>query len=190
MNPSSGHPPLRTNAQRTGKIAGFLRRVSRKLLNLIQPALPQRVYMRLFIHWLRQRGVRVSGAPIYIAPTVFFDGTDLSLIVIGDKAVISSHVSLLTHDFSLARVRDAIEQRTIFPEVAIVRPIVIGDNCFIGRSSILMPGTELGANCLVGAGSVVRGKFPANSIIVGNPASVVGDSLKWGRTKLERAGLL
>jgi serine acetyltransferase len=36
-----------------------------------------------------------------------------------------------------------------------------------------LPNTTIGDNCIVGAGSIVRGQFPENSVIVGNPAKVV-----------------
>jgi serine acetyltransferase len=45
--------------------------------------------------------------------------------------------------------------------------VFIGDNCTI------LPNTTIGDNCIVGAGSVVRGKFPENSVIIGNPAKIV-----------------
>ena len=46
---------------------------------------------------------------------------------------------------------------------------------FIGRSAIVMPNTEIGDHVIVGAGSVVRGRVPPYSILVGNPATPVGD---------------
>lgn len=52
-------------------------------------------------------------------------------------------------------------------------PIEIGDDCFIGMNSIILKGTTLGNNVIVGAGSVVHGKFPDNVIIAGNPAKIV-----------------
>ena len=39
--------------------------------------------------------------------------------------------------------------------------------------SIILPGTEIGDNTIIGAGSVVKGKIPANVIIAGNPAKVI-----------------
>jgi serine acetyltransferase len=36
-----------------------------------------------------------------------------------------------------------------------------------------MLNTIIGDNCIVGAGSVVRGHFPENSVIIGNPAKIV-----------------
>lgn len=52
-------------------------------------------------------------------------------------------------------------------------PVVIGNNVWIGLNSIILKGTEIGDNCIVSAGSVVKGIFPPNSIITGNPAKVV-----------------
>ena len=51
--------------------------------------------------------------------------------------------------------------------------IVIGRDCFIGMNSIILKGTILGDNVIVGAGSVVNGHFPDNCIIAGNPAKIV-----------------
>lgn len=52
-------------------------------------------------------------------------------------------------------------------------PIEIGEDCFIGMNSIILKGTKLGNNVVVGAGSVVHGEFPDNCIIAGNPAKIV-----------------
>lgn len=45
-------------------------------------------------------------------------------------------------------------------------PIEIGENCWIGANTVILRGTKLGDNCVVGAGSVIKGEFPANSVIV------------------------
>ena len=52
-------------------------------------------------------------------------------------------------------------------------PIQIGDRCWIGSNSILLPGVTLGRNVVVGAGAVVTKSFPDNVIIAGNPAKVI-----------------
>ena len=56
------------------------------------------------------------------------------------------------------------------------RPIIIGDGCFIGSNSIILKGTNLGKNCVVGAGSVVSSSFPDNVIIAGNPATIIKEN--------------
>lgn len=53
------------------------------------------------------------------------------------------------------------------------RRSALAKNCFIGCNTILLKGTVLGDGCVVGAGVVVSGEFPANSVIAGNPASIL-----------------
>ena len=52
-------------------------------------------------------------------------------------------------------------------------PIIIGNNVWIGLNAIVLKGSTIGDNSVISAGSVVKGCFPANSIISGNPAKVV-----------------
>lgn len=54
-------------------------------------------------------------------------------------------------------------------------PLVIEDNVLIGTNSIIMPGVSfIGENSVISAGSVVTKKVPANTIVAGNPAKVLG----------------
>lgn len=142
-----------------------------------------RTYMKYYLKYLRARGMVIRGAPRYIAVKCWFDGTDYGLIELGHNVVISSNTRVLTHDYSatLALMALGVE---VGADVANIRPVAIGDNSFIGTGSILMPGCRIGKNVIVGAGSVVRGEVPDNSIILGNPATVVGDTLDWGRKQL------
>ena len=49
----------------------------------------------------------------------------------------------------------------------------VGERCFIGARSMIMPGIRVGDGSIVGAGSVVTRDVPPGSIVVGNPARVV-----------------
>ena len=49
----------------------------------------------------------------------------------------------------------------------------IGNNTFIGARALILPGVNIGDDCIVGAGSVVTKSVPNGSIIAGNPARVV-----------------
>lgn len=51
---------------------------------------------------------------------------------------------------------------------------VIGDNCYIGAGAKIIGDIKIGDNCQVGASAVVLKDMPANSIVVGIPARVVG----------------
>lgn len=51
--------------------------------------------------------------------------------------------------------------------------VLIGRNVFIGTGAVILKGTVLGDHCVVGAGAVVKGKFPGRTVIAGNPARAV-----------------
>lgn len=53
------------------------------------------------------------------------------------------------------------------------KPVVIGDNVWIGTHSIILPGVTIGRGSVIGAGSIVTRNVPANSIAVGNPAKII-----------------
>jgi acetyltransferase-like isoleucine patch superfamily enzyme len=53
-------------------------------------------------------------------------------------------------------------------------PIVIGDNCWLGVNTVILPGVRLGDDCIVGAGSVVTKSFEeCGCVIAGNPAKLI-----------------
>ena len=45
-------------------------------------------------------------------------------------------------------------------------PVEIGKNCWIGANTVILRGTKLGDDCVVGAGCVIKGEYPAGSVIV------------------------
>jgi len=51
-----------------------------------------------------------------------------------------------------------------------VRPVVIGDNVWIGGRSIIFPGVTIGNGSVISAGSVVLSEVPSGVIVAGNPA--------------------
>lgn len=54
------------------------------------------------------------------------------------------------------------------------RPVRIGRNSMTFANAVVMRGVSLGANCQVGAGSVVtKGEFPNGSVLAGAPARVI-----------------
>lgn len=60
------------------------------------------------------------------------------------------------------------------------RPIRIGDHVWIGCRSVILKGAEVANGCIVGAGSLVNGKFNrSSSVIAGNPARIVKENVSW-----------
>ncbi|MCI8483239.1 MAG: acyltransferase [Lachnospiraceae bacterium] len=45
------------------------------------------------------------------------------------------------------------------------KPIIIGENCWIGANTVILKGAEIGDRCVVGAGSVISGHYPSDSLI-------------------------
>ncbi len=91
---------------------------------------------------------------------------DVATVTIGDDVQIGPHVQLLTptHPVAAGPRRDKWEA---------ARPIVIGDNVWLGGGAIVLPGVTIGANTVVGAGAVVVRDLPPDVVAVGNPARVV-----------------
>ncbi len=53
------------------------------------------------------------------------------------------------------------------------RPIVIGNNVWIGAAATILPGVTIGDNAVVAAGAVVSRDVPASTIAAGVPARVL-----------------
>lgn len=115
------------------------------------------------------RGARlVIGDNTGISQTALVAHAD---ITIGNNVKIGGGCYLYTSDFHALdpRVRAGVEDR----QQRVSRPIVIGDNVFIGAHSIVLKGVEIGENSIVGAGSLVTKSIPANEIWGGNPAKFI-----------------
>jgi maltose O-acetyltransferase len=91
---------------------------------------------------------------------------DPAPITIGDDVQIGPNVQLLTptHPIEPGPRRDKWEA---------AEPITIGDNVWLGGGVIVCPGVTIGADTVVGAGSVVTRDLPAGVVAVGNPARVL-----------------
>lgn len=53
---------------------------------------------------------------------------------------------------------------------------VIGDFSFLGIGALILPGTAIGRNVTVGAGSVVTREVPDNWVVAGIPAAKIGEN--------------
>jgi acetyltransferase-like isoleucine patch superfamily enzyme len=53
------------------------------------------------------------------------------------------------------------------------RPVIIGENVWLGGNSVVLKGVNIGENAVIGANSVVTKNIPANVIAAGNPCKVI-----------------
>ena len=125
---------------------------------------------------LYQRNIIVAryGGKIEIGEHCGISGSTIyswNSIEIGNHTRIGANCKIIDNDFHPVELE--YRHKSLNEEYTRRSPIVIGDDCFIGMNSIILKGTTLGNNVIVGAGSVVHGKFPDNVIIAGNPAKIV-----------------
>ena len=52
-------------------------------------------------------------------------------------------------------------------------PVSIGNNVWLGENVVVLPGSKIGDNCIVGSNAVVSGEIPSDSIALGIPAKVI-----------------
>ena len=94
---------------------------------------------------------------------------DCAPVTFGDNVLIAAsvHFNAATHPV------DATHRQDNDDYYELAKPIVIGNNVWIGGHASILPGVTIGDNCVVGSGSVVTKDFPANVVIAGNPARVI-----------------
>ena len=112
--------------------------------------------------WLVQHGLRL-GEKVDCFSWSGMDFQYPGLITIGNEVTIASGCRLLAHDASIGYL-------TRSTRVGVVE---IGDHCFVGAGSIILPNVRIGDWSIVGAGSVVTKDIPAGCVAVGNPCRVI-----------------
>ena len=104
------------------------------------------------------------GEGTVISLSAKLDKTNPRGVHIGRYTSVTFGVTILTHDFVNNRLDD----------------VRIGDNCFIGAHSVILPGATIGDNCIIAAASVVAKNVPAGSLVFGNPARVLESNVVTG----------
>lgn len=96
-------------------------------------------------------------------------------ISIGQNVLMGPEVIIYTqnHEFSN---KDVLIQNQGYRETA---PVEIGDDVWIGRRVIILPGVHIGTGAVIGAGAVVAKDIPEYAIAVGNPVRIIGKREKY-----------
>ena len=85
-------------------------------------------------------------------------------IEIGRGTYIAPNVGIITANHDIKNLDSHLEPKAV----------VLGEKCWIGMNSVILPGVTLGNNTVVGAGSVVTKSFPeGNCVIAGSPAKKI-----------------
>lgn len=85
-------------------------------------------------------------------------------IVIGKGTYIAPNVGIITANHNIDNLDTHNEPKNV----------IIGEKCWIGMNSMILPGVELGPNTVVGAGAVVTKSFKDGFCVIGgNPAKII-----------------
>lgn len=133
------------------------------------------------IDYLKRKGATIGkDVHIFNIRKSHIDTLNPHLIVIGDHVNITG-ATILTHDYSwsvLKRLTGAV--------VGNQKPVIIGNNCFIGFNSVILAGSKIGDNVIIGANSVVSGVIDSDSVYAGNPAVKIMDIHTFFQKRLMR----
>lgn len=117
---------------------------------------------RRHMDMLRRRGLKV-GEHTSILDGAFLDPSHCFLISIGSHCTLAPGVRILAHDASTNRPLG----------ITRIGAVTIEDHCFLGDSTLVLPGVTIGAHSIVGARSVVTKDIPPYSVAAGHPARVI-----------------
>lgn len=121
---------------------------------------------RLFLGIRRTWLCRVWGMDIH--PTALLslscklDRTFPVGVHVGARSLIAFEARILTHD----------RTRGLYLHTR------VGEDCFVGGRSMILPGVEIGNGSIVGAGAVVTKSVPPGCIVAGNPARILKEGIK------------
>ena len=90
-------------------------------------------------------------------------------LMLGDDVVMGPDVIMMSSGHAFHRLDIPINQQGALPR----RPIIIGNDVWIGTRVIILPGIQVGDHAIIGAGSVVTKDVPPLAVVGGNPAKVI-----------------
>lgn len=111
---------------------------------------------------------------------------DPKFIRFHDNVVVAADVTFINHDVIYIMMRNMRYK----PSVQHIDCIEIMDNVFIGMGATIMPGVKIGPNAVVAAGSVVTKDVPANAVVGGNPAKIIGEFDKLMEKRMAESAVL
>lgn len=141
------------------------------LLNLFSPFtevdLDRGAFLLIKKYVKAKSGVKIKvrkGAKVEIGEKTSFNHGCMIVshnnIIIGNDVQFGPNVFLYDHDHDF-REKDGLKSLKYKSA-----PIKIGNNVWVGANVVILRGTTIGDNCVIGAGSVIKGEYSRNSLIV------------------------
>lgn len=127
------------------------------------------------------KGINVERGATFAAPVTIGDRSGIGVncelhgeVHIGDDVMMAPECCFYTRNHRTDRLDVPMGQQGETDPA----PITIGNDVWIGRRAMFMPGVEVGDHCIVAAGAVVTKSFPPYTVLGGVPAKAIGSRRK------------
>ena len=119
-------------------------------------------------------------------PGLFIQIDSCSKVDIGKDCMFSSDAMIQSTDgHSIFDVETKKNVNSLLKEgEKYIRTVKIGDHVWIGRRSMIIGDTSVGAGSVIGGQSLVKGTFPNNVVIAGTPARILAKNRAWARKQM------
>lgn len=97
-----------------------------------------------------------------------FVGAGEAGLTLGDDVLISPNCVVMTGTYVFDRLDVPLQEQG-----TVSKPTRLGHRVWVGSNSVVLAGAEIGDDVIVSAGSVVSGRVPPRTIVLGNPAKVI-----------------
>ena len=100
---------------------------------------------------------------------------DDNLVTIGNDCNFGPNVTIVTpvHPMLASERKQMPDSERVPRHMCYAKPVVIGNDCWLGANVVVCPGVTIGDRCVIGAGSVVTRDIPSDSFAAGNPCRVI-----------------
>ena len=123
--------------------------------------------------WISDGGIIEVGHNTHFSGKTHIACIEGKKVHIGERCLFSDTITFRTGDSH--SILDSDGKR-----INKAKDIAIGDHVWIGQQVIVLKGSTVGADSIVGTGSLLTGKtYDSNSIIVGIPAKIVKQHVSW-----------
>lgn len=123
-----------------------------------------KITLKKHIHTKRGVVFEADGGSIEVGEGVFFNNGCMVVskesIRIGEYTSFGPNVLIYDHDHNIHSAEE------IHDSGFLTDAVTIGNNVWVGANTVILRGTHLGDGCVVGAGSVIKGTYPPDSVII------------------------
>src|SRR5690606_32208634 len=127
--------------------------------------------------WLQPPFYCDYGYNMKVGEKVFFNFNcvvlDVVQVVIGSRTLFGPNVQIYTATHPMDHTERA-------SGLEFAKPIIIGEDVWLGGSAVVCPGVSIGNRSIIGAGSVVTKDIPSDVFAAGNPCKVIRPITKEG----------